>query len=67
MSKATVVKVPHVQGKLSLSMWELMEVASGEGVWGKEKLWTARNFPGLEALGTKDSGDVWKGPNLASS
>ena len=30
--------------------------------YGKEKLWTAQNLPGLPGLGIRESGDVWKGP-----
>jgi hypothetical protein len=41
---------------------ELMEVVCAEGVWGAEKLWTARNFPGLPGFGMMESGDDWKGP-----
>ena len=34
MRSATVEKVPHVQGKLSLMMCELMDEALREGVCG---------------------------------
>ena len=34
MSRATVVKVPQVQGKSLLSMWELIDVVSGDGLCG---------------------------------
>ena len=34
MSKATVEKVPQVHGKLLQLMWELMDVASEEGMCG---------------------------------
>lgn len=67
MSSATVLKVPQVHGKSSLSMCELMEVALGDGLWGKEKLCMAQNFPGLDALGTKERGEVWNGPSSISS
>ena len=42
MIRATVVKVPHVHGKLLLSMRELMDVTSADGSCGWEKLWTAQ-------------------------
>ena len=61
------MNVPQVHGNSSLLMRELIDLASGEGLCGKEKLWTARYLPGLEAFGTNDSGEVWKGPNSASS
>ena len=41
MSKATVEKVPQVQGKSLQLMWELMEVVSQEGLCRWEKLCTA--------------------------
>ena len=67
MSKATVAKVPQVHGKSLLSMWELMELTLGNGLWGCEKLCTALNLPSFEVLGTSNSGDVWKGPRSISS
>jgi hypothetical protein len=66
MSCTMVEKVPQVHGKSSLLMWELINVVSGEGLWGNEKLCIARYFPGFDALGMKDRGEVWKGPNSAS-
>ena len=36
-----------------MSMWELMDVALGEGSCGWEKLWTARYLPGFEVFGNK--------------
>ena len=65
--RATVANVPQVQGKSSLSMCELIEVTSAVGSCGKEKLWTAQNFPGFDVFGTRDSGEVWNGPRTASS
>lgn len=38
MSSVTMSNVPQVHGKCSLMMCELIDVVSGEGVWGKEKL-----------------------------
>ena len=67
MSCTMVEKVPQVHGKSSLLMWELMDVAFGEGLWGKEKLCMAQYFPGFDSLGMNDRGDVWKGPTSASS
>jgi len=65
MSSATVVKVPHVQRQSPLSMWELIDVALGEGLCGRDNLCTAPNFPGLAGLGTKER-EVWNGPSSAS-
>ncbi len=67
MSRATVVKVPQVHGMSSPLMWELIEDASGRGLCGWEKSWTAQNLPGLDVFGIRDKGDVWKGPNSASN
>ena len=58
MSKATVEKEPQVHGKSSQLMQELMEVTSGSGVWGCEKLCTAQYLPGFKVFGTSDIGDV---------
>ena len=38
MMRATVMKVPHVQGKLLLLMYELINLASVDGSCGWEKL-----------------------------
>ena len=38
MMRATVMKVPHVQGKLLLLMYELIDLASVDGSCGWEKL-----------------------------
>ena len=62
MVKQMVVKVPHVHGYISASMVELMGEMVGVGVWGYEKLWTARYLPGLPVFGTHESSDDWKGP-----
>ena len=61
MVKQTVEKVPHVQGKRLESMVELIEdiVDKGECKW--EKLCTAQYLPRLPGLGTKESGEDWKG------
>ena len=67
MSRATVEKVPQVQEKLSLLMWELMDVALGEGSCRWEKLCTARYMPGFDVFGTKDSREDWKGPRASSN
>jgi hypothetical protein len=58
MIKVTVLKVPHVQGNLSDSMAELMDAKCVWGVWGAEKLWTARNLPVFPGFGIMESGDV---------
>ena len=34
---------------------------------GKERFWTRRYFPGLPGLGTRESGEVWKGPSMCST
>src|SRR6266702_3365809 len=46
--RATAVKVPQVHGKLSPSICELIEVASGRGLCGWEKLCMAWNLLGCE-------------------
>ena len=67
MIRATVVKVPHVHGKLLLSMRELMDVTSADGSCGWEKLWTAWYLPGFDVFTTRDSGEVWNGPSTSSN
>ena len=52
------MKVPQVQGNLSPSMCELIDVALWEESWGWEKLCTARYTPGFDVFGTRDKGDV---------
>jgi hypothetical protein len=64
--KAMVLKVPHVHGNLSDSMAELMDANSMWGVWGAEKLCTARNLPVFPGFAMMESGDVWKGPMSVS-
>ena len=54
MIRATVVKVPHVHGKLLLSMHELMDVTSADGSCGWEKLWTTQYLPGFDIFATRD-------------
>ena len=58
MIKAMVVKVPHVQGKPLLSMRELMDVASADGLCGWEKLWTMRYLPSFDVFAMRDKGEV---------
>ena len=65
--RAMALKVPHVHGKSLALMDELMEARDGEAVCGCEKLWTARNLPGLPGLGMMEIGDVWKDPMRAST
>ena len=67
MRSATVEKVPQVQGKSSALMHKLMELALGDGLWGCEKLCTALYLPGFEALGMRESGEVWNEPRSASN
>ena len=66
MSNAMVENVPQVQGKSSQSMCELIDVALGEELCRWEKLCTARKTPGFNVSGTRDNGDVWKGPRADS-
>ena len=68
MMRHTVEKVPQVQGKSCELMLELMEAIEFlSDAWGCEKSWTARYFPGLPGLGTRERGEDWKGPMRASS
>ena len=67
MSKVTVEKVPQVHGKSLQLMCELIDVASEEGTCRWEKLCTTQYMPGFDVLGTRDRGEVWKGPSTHSS
>ena len=68
MRVQTVRKVPHVQGKSSEFRYEFID-GTGWFVWGCDRFWMRRNFPGFPAFGTSDRGDDWKGPisRLSSS
>ena len=50
--------MPHVHGKSSECMYELIDVWEGEEVYGKEKFWIRRKTEGLWGLGMRESGDV---------
>jgi len=69
MRRQITEKVPHVHGKSSELVKELMEGfgKDGEGESGKDKFWGLQNFPGLPGLGMMEKGEDWKGPMSAWS
>jgi len=68
MMRQIVEKVPHVHGKSCELMVELIDEIRFVEDWRRwEKSCTVRYFPGFPGLGTRERGEDWKGPIMASS
>ena len=67
MQRAIVEKVPQVHGYREESIDELIDGMGETSVCRKEKSWTRWNLPGLLGFGMMESGEVWKGPMVASN
>ena len=58
MRRQMMENVPHVLGKMSESMWLLINEMPFRGMCGCDRFCMIQNFPGLPGLGMMLSGDV---------
>ena len=65
MMSQTALNVPHKQGKASVLIAELTDMMGG--CLGCDKFCMILNLLGWPGLGITEMGDIWKGPNSAST